>query len=80
MMGSRGYLSAAEWDAFSRRARRIVPFRPGEIRYLKRKFWKRQRKEAKATATDGLVDSISQGDLGEPTRDEPDIIRGKAPA
>lgn len=47
MMGNRGELSAPEWDAFSRRSRKMLHWRPGEIRKLKRAFAKRVRQEAK---------------------------------
>jgi hypothetical protein len=35
-----------EWDAFSRRARRLLRWRPGAIKEIKRRFWKRERKAA----------------------------------
>lgn len=48
MMGLRGWKGAAECDAFSRRYRRMVGGkRPGYYKWLKRKFSKRMRKEAK---------------------------------
>jgi hypothetical protein len=46
MMGHRERLSGGdEWDAFSRRAKRYLHWRPGERARIKRKFNKRQRKE-----------------------------------
>jgi hypothetical protein len=47
MMGSRGYRGGDECEAFY--ARRTFPWRK-QIRLLKRKFWKRQRREAKRQA------------------------------
>lgn len=44
MMGTRGNLSGMESDAFSRRARRILRWRRGELRRIKRQFWKRTRR------------------------------------
>lgn len=52
MLGNRGELSAAEWDAFSRRSRKLLHWRPGEIRKLKRAFAKRARQEAKHETTE----------------------------
>lgn len=47
MMGSRGCKGAAEYDAFSRRYWRMRGgYRPGSVKALKRKFWKRKRREA----------------------------------
>lgn len=50
MMGSKGELSGAERDAFSRRSRPMLNWRPGEIRKLKQAFSKRVRQDAKAAA------------------------------
>ena len=50
MMGSRGKLSASEWDAFSRRSRKLLRWRPGEIKKLKREFSSRVRAEGKREA------------------------------
>jgi hypothetical protein len=47
MMGSRGIKGGDEYDALSRKARRILILRPAEIRSAKRKFNKRMRKEAR---------------------------------
>jgi len=47
MMGSRGYRGAAECDAFSKRVRFWINWKPGEVRRLKRQFWKRQRRKAR---------------------------------
>ena len=50
MMGSRGKLDGASWDAFSRWSRQIVPWRRGALRAIKRRFWKRDRSAAKRVA------------------------------
>lgn len=36
-------LNGNEWDAFSRRSRRLLNWRPGELRDIKRRFWKKVR-------------------------------------
>ena len=46
MMGSRGYKGGDECDAFSRRSRRILSWKRGELRAIKRGYWKRTRKTA----------------------------------
>ena len=46
MMGSRGYRGGDECDAFSRRSRRMLCWKRGELRAIKRRFWKRTRKTA----------------------------------
>lgn len=50
MMGNRGYKGGDECDAFSRKARRIVPFGRGKLRALKRQFSKRMRATTKIAA------------------------------
>jgi hypothetical protein len=47
MMGSRGYKGGDECDAFSIRSRHILGWRRGELRQIKRRFWKRIRKSTK---------------------------------
>lgn len=47
-MGHRGHYNGDEYDAFSRRARHILRWRPGERRRIKRAYAKRLRKSAKA--------------------------------
>ena len=48
MMGHRGKLkSGAEYDALTRWRKRILHWKPGETRQVKRKYNKRQRKQAK---------------------------------
>jgi hypothetical protein len=49
MMGSRGQKGGDEYDALSRKARRVLTLRPGAIRAAKRSFNKRMRKMARAT-------------------------------
>ena len=36
-----------ECDVFSRKARRLVHMKHGTIKWIKRKFWKRQRRIAR---------------------------------
>ena len=45
-MGSRGYRGGDECDAFTRYARGIRGWKRGELRLVKRRFWKRDRKLA----------------------------------
>lgn len=44
MMGNRGQKGGDECDAFSRKSRRILPWKRGELRRIKRAFSKRMRK------------------------------------
>ena len=46
MMGSRGYKGGDECDAFSRGSRRIIYWKRGALRAIKRRYWKRMRKNA----------------------------------
>ena len=48
MMGNRGCRGGDEYDAFSRRARRLLYWQRGELKKIKRRFAKRMRKAAKA--------------------------------
>jgi hypothetical protein len=50
MMGSRGCRSGDEIDALSQRSRRLLCWRPGEVRRMKRSYWKRVRKTARLVA------------------------------
>jgi hypothetical protein len=50
MRGSRGCRSGDEVDALSRRARRLLGWRPGEVRKIKCGYWKRARKVARLVA------------------------------
>jgi hypothetical protein len=47
MMGSRGCRSGDEVGA---RSRRLLGWRPGEVRRIKRSYWKRARKTARLVA------------------------------
>jgi hypothetical protein len=47
MMGHKGSKSAIEHDAFSRRARRMLSWHPGDLRNVKRAFAKRVRQIAR---------------------------------
>jgi hypothetical protein len=47
MMGSRGSVNGNECDAFSRGSRRILRWRRGELKKIKRGFAKRIRKTAR---------------------------------
>lgn len=49
MMGNRGTANGTEVDAFGR-MRRYFNWKPGTLRWIKRQFWKRQRRDAKADA------------------------------
>jgi hypothetical protein len=50
MMGSRKPKGGDEYDALSRKARRVLTLRPAAIRAAKRSFNKRTRKEARTAA------------------------------
>jgi hypothetical protein len=55
MMGHREKMrGGAEWDAFSRKARRIVCYlhNTKALRKIKRGFWKRQRTEERSYTKD----------------------------
>jgi hypothetical protein len=47
MMGSRNNTSDGSYEVFGRRWRRKAgSYRPGVVRFVKRMFWKRERKAA----------------------------------
>jgi hypothetical protein len=48
MMGSRGSQNDGDYEVFSRRWRRMVIYRRGFVRSVKKRFWKRERQIAKA--------------------------------
>jgi hypothetical protein len=50
MMGSRGTRGGGEIDCLSHGYRRLVRCRMKAIRFFKRKFWKRQRRQARRDA------------------------------
>jgi hypothetical protein len=56
MMGSRGYKGGDECDAFSRGSRRILGWRRGALRAIKRRFWKRNRRIAREATRRGSSD------------------------
>lgn len=43
-------LSGDEYDAFSRRARRMLRWKRGEVKNIKAKFWRRFRRKVKTQA------------------------------
>jgi len=47
MMGSRGTRGGDEIDALSSRSRRLLRWRPGVLRTIKRRFWKRTRAQVR---------------------------------
>lgn len=50
MMGSRGTRGVGEIDCLSHNARRLMKFKRGVVRFFKRKYWKRHRREARRKA------------------------------
>ena len=44
MMGNRGAGNGDEHDAFSRRSRKLIFWKRGELKKIKRRFGKRQRR------------------------------------
>jgi hypothetical protein len=50
MMGSRGWRGAFECDALSHKARRLIRFKPGQVKAAKRSYWKRKRKTGRLLA------------------------------
>jgi hypothetical protein len=46
MMGNRAKLNGDEWDAFSRRSRRLLRWRSGEVKKIKRLFARKQRRRS----------------------------------
>ena len=47
MMGTRHKLSGLEWDAFSRRSRKLMRWRTGEVAAIKSAFRRRLRHRLK---------------------------------
>lgn len=64
MMGSRGYKGGDECDAFSRGSRRIIYWKRGALRAIKRRYWKRMRKTAQHDVTHTEIVAISRGPEG----------------
>ncbi|MDE2229365.1 MAG: hypothetical protein KGL11_10045 [Alphaproteobacteria bacterium] len=51
MMGTREkMIRGSEYDALTRRGRRMVPFKRGVVARIKRGFWKRLRHDARIEA------------------------------
>lgn len=59
-MGSRGTAGGDERDVFSRRARRLMRWRPGEMRRIKRRYTKRWRKIARIVVNRDANSIISE--------------------
>ena len=59
-MGTRAKLSAVEWDAFSRRSRRMIHWAQGETKRIKRAFWQRQRAAERTEMPRKLADANNQ--------------------
>jgi hypothetical protein len=55
MMGSRGQKGGDEYDALSRKSRRVLTLRPAAIRAAKRSFNKRIRKGTRAAARQEVI-------------------------
>ena len=54
MMGSRNNSNDGSYEVFTRRLRRKVgSYRPGVVKYVKRMFWKRERKAAQRVIRTG---------------------------
>lgn len=47
MMGNRGTANGDEQDAFSRRSRRLIRWKAGEVKRIKRGYSRRMRKSAR---------------------------------
>jgi len=50
MMGNRGHMDGEECDALSHRSRPMLSWRRGQLRLIKRRYRKRERKTAKRAA------------------------------
>ena len=55
MMGNRGSSNGIECDAFSRRSRRMLVWKRGELRKIKRAFAKRSRRFARRAISASLA-------------------------
>ena len=64
MMGLRGYKGGDECDAFSRGSRRIIYWKRGALRTIKRRYWKRMRKIAHHEVVRAGVAAIARGPEG----------------
>lgn len=47
MMGNRGKTNGDERDAFSRRSRRLLGWRAGQVKRIKQRFARKQRRRAR---------------------------------
>jgi hypothetical protein len=69
MMRSRGTRSGDKVDAFSRRSRRLLTWKRGELTMIKRAFWKRIRKLGKPggriAATPSVIGQDHRRHLGQ---------------
>ena len=63
-MESRGYKGGDECDAFSRRSRRILFWKRGELRIIKRRYWKRTRKTIHNEVVRTGIVAIARGPEG----------------
>lgn len=65
MMGSRGYKGGDECDAFSRGSRRIIFWKRGQLRTIKRRYWKRTRKSTHLEVTRTGIAAIARRPEGD---------------
>ena len=64
MMGSRGCKGGDECDALSRGSRRIIYWKWGALRAIKRRYWKRMRKTAQIEVSRTGMVAINCGPEG----------------
>ena len=64
MMGSRGYRGGDECDAFSRGSRRLIYWKRGALRAIKRRYQKRMRKIAQNEVSRTEIVAIRRGAEG----------------
>jgi hypothetical protein len=62
MMGHRGKTDGDQRDAFSRRSRRMIIWRSGALRTLKRRFCKAERRESRLLARALIVGELEERD------------------
>jgi hypothetical protein len=62
MMGNRNHCTQDEFDAFSRRTRRVICWSRGETQAIKRRFWKRVRTEWRMKRSQIVRGKQSNGD------------------
>jgi hypothetical protein len=56
-MGTRAKLNGGEWDAFHRYSRRALMWGRGELKRMKRRFWRRQRASERSKLPRTLADA-----------------------